>query len=368
MARQKQASERLCLWWGASFGGWLRLLARNRFAIGFSYWPRAALITAMALHNSALGLVERLLYGRRAARMEITAPLFIIGHWRSGTTLLHEYLTRDPRHGFPATYDCFCPCHFLLTAEQGRKVLGRMLPDERPMDSMQLSTELPQEDDFALALLGHPSLLAMLAFPNNLPGDGALFDLRALPRGRRLAWQKTLKRFLQRVMLRAPDKRLVLKSPIHTARIPAILEIFPDARFLYIHRDPFSVYPSTLRLVEALYPFLALQRPRHDELERLVVANGEKIFASYQRDSEAIPQGQLHELSYEDLVRDPVAQLQETYAALDLGDFEAVRDIFQQAAEEKSAYRPRDYDLPEAARAALISHWPEACRRYGHGA
>ena len=356
----------ICIWYGASLGGWLKLLLRNRFAVAPRYWPRALLVTGLSVLNSLLGVLETAKFGRQVARVELRAPLFIIGHWRSGTTLLHEYLARDPRHCFPTTYDCFAPCHFLVTGDSGPARLNAMLPDRRPMDAMRLDAELPQEDDFALALLGQPSLLAMLAFPNNLPGDGAIFDLRALPPRRRATWRRCLTGILRKVAFRAPGARLVLKSPIHTARIPEILEAFPDARFVCIHRDPYEVYPSTLHMVTALHPYIALQDLRHDHLEALVLANGEKIFRRYEEDSRLLPAGRLHEIAYEDLVRDPLATLEALYGALDLGDFAPVRDIFTTMAEEKRDYRPRSYDLPEADRRELDARWPGPCRRYGH--
>lgn len=362
----KSKPPAVSVWFGASLRGWLAVLARNGFAVAPRFWLRALKITLFAVNNSAYGLAERLIYGRRVAGTEVRAPLFIVGHWRSGTTLLHEYLARDPRHSFPTTYDCFAPCHFLITGKYGPKILDRMMPDERPMDSMQLKAELPQEDDFALALLGQPSLVVMLAFPNNLPGDGALFDLKALSATQRRDWQACLKRFLQRLAFRAPGRRLVLKSPIHSARIGTILEAFPDARFLCIHRDPFAVYPSTLRMVAALHPYLALQEPAHDELERLTLANGEKIYARLAEARSGIPEGQFHELRYEDLVRDPVQVLAAAYAALDLGDFEQVRAVYETAAAEKRDYKAKTYDPPQKVRESLMKHWPEPCRRYGH--
>ena len=61
------------------------------------------------------------------------------------------------------------------------------------------------------------------------------------------AWRRTLYRFLQRITFRNP-KRLVLKSPPHTCRIRLILEMFPDARFVHIHREPYVIYQSTRHL------------------------------------------------------------------------------------------------------------------------
>src|SRR5580700_687148 len=70
-------------WHGMTFGVWLRLLARNRFAVDFALWPAAFVISAVTMVNSALALLQSLRFGRKIARTEIREPpVFIIGHWR----------------------------------------------------------------------------------------------------------------------------------------------------------------------------------------------------------------------------------------------------------------------------------------------
>ena len=89
---------------------WLRLLARNRFAVDFRLWPVAMVITGLSVVNTVLALVQSIVFGRKIARTEIREPpIFVIGHWRCGTTLLHRLLVRDERFAFPTTYDCFAP-------------------------------------------------------------------------------------------------------------------------------------------------------------------------------------------------------------------------------------------------------------------
>ena len=67
-------------------------------------------------HEQYAARADRAVYGGAVARTPIRhAPLFIVGHWRTGTTLLHELLILDPRHAFPTTYQCMEPNHFLLT-------------------------------------------------------------------------------------------------------------------------------------------------------------------------------------------------------------------------------------------------------------
>ena len=99
-----------------------------------------------------------MLLGRRIAQQPIKdAPIFIIGHWRSGTTLLHELMSLDERFTFPTTYECFVPNHFLISAWFDAW-LKCLLPKQRPMDNMALGWDRPQEDEFALCNMVPQSL------------------------------------------------------------------------------------------------------------------------------------------------------------------------------------------------------------------
>src|SRR5262249_45738484 len=227
------------------------LLARNRFAVHPSRWRLGAVVSAVSPLHTALGLVQRAVYGRRVARTPVVhAPVFILGHWRSGTTLLHELLARDQRLAFPTTYECLAPHHFLLTRAWLPRRVGWLMPDRRPMDSMAAGWDRPQEDEFALCLLGQPSPYERLAFPNRSAGEAAL-DLRGLsPRALR-RWKAALYRLVQALTLAHGGRSLVLKSPPHTCRVPTLLELVPDARVVHVVRDPYELYPSTL------HPWLA---------------------------------------------------------------------------------------------------------------
>src|SRR5581483_10629411 len=136
------------------------------------------------------------------------------------------------------------PCHFLLTERVFTRVFRWMMPASRPMDNMKMGFDRPQEDEFALALLtGDASPYCTIAFPNHPPQGDEYLDLADVPESARRRWQRTLVQFLKGVTYKT-GKRLVLKSPPHTARIAVLRELFPDALFLHIVRDPYVVFPS----------------------------------------------------------------------------------------------------------------------------
>src|SRR5437868_7570203 len=248
------------VWQGCDFAAWLRLLVRNRFAVHWSCWYIAAIATLVTFCHSVLRYVQQGVYGRRVARTPIReSPLFIIGHWRTGTTLLHELLILDDRHTFPTTYECLEPNHFLLT-ERWLTPLLRFMPSRRPMDNMAAGWDRPQEDEFALCMLGLPSPYLTIAFPNHAPAFPEYLDLDTMPRRQREVWKQGFYQFLQKITFKDP-RRLVLKSPPHTARIPTLLELFPDAQFVHIARNPLVIYPSTINLWKSLYCKHGLQTP-----------------------------------------------------------------------------------------------------------
>src|SRR5262245_1259036 len=156
------------IWNGMDVPTLFALLARNRFAVSPSVGRMHIVVSAVifSFMNSLLNAVQRVIYGRSIAQVGLAPPIFIIGHWRSGTTFLHELLARDPAFAAPSTYECICPGHFHLTEWLFAR-FDYLIPATRPMDDMKLSWRTPQEDEFALLNMGLPSPYQELAFPNH---------------------------------------------------------------------------------------------------------------------------------------------------------------------------------------------------------
>ena len=73
---------------GMTFGDWRKLLRQNRYQVDWPYLPRAMFVTMAALANSAHAVIEDAVFGRRVEATQVQPPLFILGHYRSGTTHL----------------------------------------------------------------------------------------------------------------------------------------------------------------------------------------------------------------------------------------------------------------------------------------
>ncbi len=346
-------------------GPWLRELRRNRFRIHPLNLPLASTITAASVINSLGRPLQQLLLGRRIAQVQVKdAPIFIIGHWRSGTTLLHELMVLDERYTFPTTYECFAPNHFLISAWLVKR-LTFLLPRQRPMDNMMTGWDRPQEDEFALCNMGIPSPYLRMLFPNEPEPYPEYFDLENLPAAERRKWQDALLWFLQRVTLRN-QKRIILKSPPHLARIKAILEIFPDARFVHIVRDPYVVFASTVNLWKTLYQYQSLQRPNFAGLEEYIFTCFERMYRAFEAQRGLLAPARLCEVRYEDLVGDSLDQMRRLYDHLNLGGFEAVLPHLQQYLAGTKDYKTNKYDIAPDLRDQIDRRWGPFMRRYGY--
>jgi len=303
----------------------------------------ALIATLLAPISSLLGCLQRFVYGFRARRLQLEDPIFVVGHWRSGTTLLHEFLSCDPRFGYPTTLQCFVPAPFLLVEPICKTILSIFLPKRRPMDQMDLGWDTPQEDEFAMASLGAGSIY--LEF--TLSGSGPIFDetleMDLMSESRRRRWFRLFDRFLRHVALRQGCSRLILKSPPHTARIRHLLKYYPNAQFVHISRDPERVLRSTRHLWQTLSDHHGLQRQDPSQEQRRVNGFFERMYGKYFADRELLGSKQLAEIRYEDLVHDPVATMAQIYDQLGLGEFANARPLVQQVVGEKTGYQTNTY-------------------------
>lgn len=356
------------LWEGMDLISWLRLARSNRFAVRPSHWYIAAFVSVNSAINTALGWLRHARHGDRVRDTVIDKhPVFVIGHWRTGTTLLHELLIRDPRFGFPDMQDCFNPHHALLTNRAYKRYARWLLPDKRPMDNMPFGWERPQEDEFALALMGLPSTYTDFAFPNNPHNSIGALDLSGLSARELAKWKRVFVRFLKEVTLRT-GKQLVLKSPPHTARVPTLLALFPDAKFVHIVRDPRVVFPSTMNLWMSMARNHGLQKPVWTGLEEKVLSEFRVI---YDRMEEARPllnavPGRFHEVRYEELIKNPVVEMKKVYDGLHLGGFDTARPRIEEYQRQNAGYETNKYELASAQQATVTARWGDVIRRYGY--
>jgi hypothetical protein len=271
-----------------------------------------------------------------------------LGHWRNGTTLLHNLFSLDERFAYPNTFQALFPHSFLTTERVGSMVVDWFLPNNRPMDNVPMGGKTPQEDEFALSVLSLQSpLLGWVFQRDRSTHDRFLTFAKATPE-ERARWRSSFLDFLRKLSWKY-DRPLVLKSPPHTARIPLLLEMFPDARFIHIHRNPFAVFQSSRRMFEVNFAFDGIQQ-RRDDLVDWILGQYRAMYDAYLADRRQIPPGNLCEIAFESLEANPLDVVRHVYQQLSLPDFgqaePAVRTHLAQIANyKKNVFRPMPADL-----------------------
>ncbi len=360
----RPAWNQAAIWMGCDLPALTRIMRHYRWRVDAAFGFEAAIDLAFATGNSALRIVQAATCNRRVRHVALPDdPVFILGHWRTGTTLLHELLALDPLNRCPTTYECLVPHHFLLTERWLKRWIGFALPSRRPPDNMAVGWDRPQEDEFALCNMGVASPYWQIGFPNEPPLDPGWFDLSGLSDYERERWRRAFWTFLQRLLYHRPG-RLVLKSPPHTFRVATLVDMFPRARFVHIVRNPFEVFSSTCKLWKSLYSSLGYQKPNYRDLDELVLRSFERMHLSLQQARPLVDSQRFLDVRYEQLVADPVAIIEDIYNRFQLDGFDGLRPALVRYASEHADYQPNRHALEEATRATIAERWRSYFEEY----
>lgn len=305
-------------------------------------------------------------YGEQIAAANVEAPLFILGFWRSGTTLLYNLLAQDERFAFPTLFQVSNPHTFLLRDTAVPDPAANGQPQKRPMDNMTVTADSPGEDEFATAVMSLRSPVLGWAFPRQEERYDRYITFQEASSADAARWEAALRQFLQKCSW-VYHRPLLLKSPPHTGRIRRLLKLFPDARFVHIHRDPFTVFQSTRRLYQTAVPRSHLQQADETAVDNHILRLYTIIYDAYFADKEAIPSGQFCEVRFEALEKDIVGQMHKIYEALQLNMTADLEHRLENYAESLSGYQKNHYPpLPESLRLQVAQKWQPVFEEWGY--
>ena len=354
---------------GMTFPDWWRTLWANRFAVAWRFRCRAMRVTARSILNSWCRRREKATFGAQVDQVEVPPPLFIIGHWRSGTTLLHNLLACDPQFAFPTLYEVLFPHSFLLTEDDRKGLAGLLVPSvprTRGIDDIPMGLDLPNEDEFATATASLCSPYFMWAFPRNEERYERYLTFRGASGQEVERWKAVFMRFLKKLTLRH-GRPLVLKSPPHTGRIRLLLDLFPGARFVHVHRHPYVVFQSTGRLNDAMTAAGQFQNATPADRDEGIIRRYRAMHDAYFAERGLIPSGNLHELAFDDLERDPIGKVRAVYDAMGLAGYDAVLSRLENHVAGLAGYRRHAYpELSLQVKRRLQAAWGRSFDAWGY--
>jgi len=358
---KQQGKQRLRL----SRGAWRRISGRIDPSRSIAGYKTRLLYSAASATNSLLAKMQSLAHAEALERAKVPPPIFLLGFWRSGTTLLHELFCCDTHFGFPSTYACMNAAHFLLTEQGFHKRRGKQ-EAYRPMDNMQYSWTSPQEDEFALFCMGAPSPYEALLVPSLMSDPKVLLDLRQHSPENQVRWKQTLQLFLRELTVQQ-SKPMVLKSPTHGFTFPLLPSLFPGSRFVIIERNPYEVFASNLKLWQTLLDMYSLEIASPEQIEKFVLA-------AYLIHEDAIAEGihktapeDIARVRYEDLIADPLRELKRIYSELKLSGFEDARPMIESYIASVAGHQRNRLVLSPAQKNSVDQLWGALIREKGYG-
>jgi hypothetical protein len=330
---------------GCSAGHLIRTLLRHSF--DFRYALRVILTVVVTFILEPFRWFEELVWRSRISRRKIdNPPVFIIGYWRSGTTMLHNLLCSDPRAAYVTTYQTVFPNHTLSHGWWFKPIMNQFWPTHRPFDDVRMGLDLPQEEEIALANLQEISFYNFLYFPadfNRFYHDELLMENVSPVLMTR--WEKAYMKLIKKSLINTGGEQFISKNPSNMVRIKHLLRMFPDARFIYIYRDPYKTVESYYQFFQLVLPAVQVQRSQFDRDREKFIGIFSDMNRRYMREKEIIPPGRLIELRFEDFRKDPETYLKQIYETFNLPGFDQALPHIRRQLSETSEFRQGTYDI-----------------------
>jgi hypothetical protein len=341
-----------------------------KHSISLKFLWRTILTLLINLINFPFRLYEKLRINKRFKGLVIeNDPVFILGHWRSGTTHLHNILCHDPQMGYTTTYQSVFPD--TLFNKAGRFLFEGfariLIPGTRKGDNVTLGTELPQEEEFAL---GHRTPLCFYyfwMFPRYIkPFYESFIRFSGIDSEVLTSWKEDYKLLIKKALKNTGRQRFLSKNPSNTARITVLLEMFPNARFIHIHRNPIEVYLSTRHFFSKMMPHLQLQSIDKKVLDDHIVQLYKDLMQDYIIQRELIPKGNLVEVSFDELEKDPLSIISSIYKDLALPGYDLAEHHFIDYVTKMKSYKKNTHVISLDLINKIEAEWGFAMKKWNY--
>lgn len=334
---------------GSTLTNLLRLLAQNKFKVGIIGIPRLSYSIVLSLLFSPLNFYEKITCNKKIKNTKIDKPpIFILGHWRSGTTYLHNLMSQNTNFAYPTTFQTITPGLFLKFEKQIKPIVAASLPPTRPQDCIVLGADLPNEDEYGIGNISPYSFYHGWCFPKNRDYYYSFVHMNGVDNNTIYDWKKIYLFYLKKLTLYHNGKQLVLKNPSNTARVKLLLELFPDAKFIHIYRNPYYTYLSMKRNIEKEMTLYCVQKPMDQEnFEIAMVEMYNRMYEKYFEEKKLIPKGNLVEVRYEDLKDNPYEVIKKIYKELNLQGFEKNEEKLKNYIKTQLKINIYNYNLDE---------------------
>lgn len=344
------------------------LFKNHRISLKFLF--RVLITVLINIINWPFRVYEKLFINGKykSANIEVD-PIFILGHWRSGTTHLHNILCQDSQMGYVTTFQSVFP--ETLFNKIGKFIFEGfariLIPGTRKGDNVSLGTGLPQEEEFALGDKTPISFYYFWMFPRSLRKFYKQFiRFDQIDEATMRDWKSDYKLLISKAVKNTNRKRFLSKNPPNTGRISVLLDMFPEARFVFIHRNPIEVFLSTRNFFFKMLPHLQLQTIESEALEAVIFELYKDILHDYLSQRELIPKNNLVEISFDELEKNPEDCIKNLYRELEIDGYKESKANIKAYLESMKSYQKNKHQITSELLDKIQSEWGFAMKEWGY--
>lgn len=332
------------------------------------YRTKFHLTKAICWLLSSLKPIQDRRYKKRLKELPMNMePVFILGHWRSGTTFVHNVLAHDRHFGYTTTYQTVFP-HLMLWGQPFfKKTMAWLMPDKRPTDNMELNVDLPQEEEFALSNMMPCSYYNFWFLPQNmLDYCDRFLTMKTASQEEQRIFKDTFTKLIKISLWNTKGNQFLSKNPPHTGKVKEILEMFPNAKFIYLMRNPYTVFESTRSFFNNTILPLQLQNISSEEMEKNILEVYSRLYHKYEEDKKLIPAGNLIEIKFEDFEANAMEMTEKIYQTLSIQGFEEAKADISAYLNKKKGYKKNAYKYDPRTVELVEKHWDFALKQWGY--
>ncbi len=343
-----------------------RILWDNKFKVYPKYWLRFLYAFLLSIITWPLRLVEYLRFHRKIKKTEIEQdPVFVIGHYRTGTTYLMTLLAHDKSKGYVSNIEGYCPNFFLAFPKFTKWLIDASLPEQRPMDNVIMGAEEPTEEEYSIGAFTKYGYYTGFIFPRNFDLYTKYLTFEGMPKDLK-KWKKAYYYFVQKMTLKYEGKQMIFKNPTNSYRIRHILDMFPEAKFIHTYRNPYKVFKSTVKFFDEVFAIYTLQPWDKDKMELDILRNYRLLYEHLERDLSLIPENRIVHVKYEDFVEQPMETIEKIYKTLNLDNFEEYKTDFQKYVDSQKGYKPNKHHISDEVILKVNQFWTDMRQKYGY--
>ena len=242
-----------------------------------------------------------------------------------------------------------------------------LIPRTRKGDNVTLHPSNPQEEEFALGDKTPISFYYFWMFPKNIMNYyNSFVRFKGISNKDLDSWKTDYTLLIKKALKNTDRERFLSKNPTNTARIKVLLDMFPNAKFIHIHRNPIEVFLSTSHFYKIMIPHLKLQSISQDEIEKLIINIYKNLMTDFFKQKELIPSGNLVEVSYEKLEKNPEPILKNIYDELNLPGFENAKPKFEDYLHSMKSYKKNTHTISKENLDKVLHEWDFTMKKFNY--